>query len=169
MEAQGSLKSGHTVLVFEHRREAEEAVRRLSTEGIRPERISFFVQATPEQGISKEGLNSAIERGGRLGAGLGAIAGFGLFAIPGLGLVLGTGSLTAGLAGAILGGSLGGTAGSLIGAGLSEADAAVAEHHLREGKSVVIISTMTAGPDSLRLPARESRSKPSRLSPVSTR
>lgn len=168
MKDQGNLERRHTVLVFEHRQEAEEAVRRLTSEGIRPERISFFVKATPEQGVSKEELNSAIERGGRLGAGLGAIAGLGLFVIPGVGFVLGTGSLAAGLAGAILGGSLGGTVGSLIGAGLSEADAALAEHHLRERKSVVIVSTRTGGVDSLTLSGRETRSKPSRPNPVST-
>ena len=135
----GDPSRGHTILVFESRLKAEEAVRALLDAGIRSERINFFVRATPEDGTSADDVQQSLEFGGFLGAELGAIAGLVLFTIPGLGPVLGTGVLATALTGAILGSCIGGVAGALGGAGLSEADALLAEHHLREGKAIVVV------------------------------
>jgi len=135
----GDPNRGHTILVFERRLNAEEAVRALLDAGIRSDCINFFVRATPKHGISGDDLQQSLEQGGVAGAELGAIAGLVLFTIPGLGPVLGTGALATALTGAIFGSCIGGVAGALGGAGLSQADAMLAEHHLREGKAVVVV------------------------------
>lgn len=130
---------GHTILVFKHRRRAEEAVRALLGAGVGTERISLFVRAPSDPNPSQEELDSAVDSGGAIGAGLGAIAGLGLFAVPGLGPVIGAGTIASALATAILGSCFGGFAGALASAGLSERSAALAERHLREGKTVVLV------------------------------
>ena len=131
--------SGHTILVFKHRRRAEEAVRALLGAGISTERIGVFVRAPPDPNASQEELDSAVESGGAIGAGVGALAGLGLFAVPGFGPVIGAGTVASALATAILGSSFGGFAGALASAGLSERTATLAERHLREGKTVVVV------------------------------
>lgn len=139
MEPRSGSDRNHIIVVFDHRHEAEQAVRALLDAGVPKERISFFVQATPEHGVSEAALLEAIDHGGMVGVEIGAIAGLGLFAIPGLGPVLGTGAIATALTGAVLGSSFGGVAGALAGAGLTEADAALAEYHLRQGKAVVVV------------------------------
>ena len=137
---------GHTLLIFKHRHTAEKALHALVDAGVSADRISVFAQATPAHGVSEDELEHALNAGGVAGASLGAIAGFGLFAIPGIGPLLGTGPIAAGLTGAISGGSLGGVAGALAGAGLSRAEAAIAEHHVRDGKAVLIVRSEDDGP-----------------------
>ena len=129
----------HTILVFEHRKGAEEALRALVDGGVPPDRIDFFVRAPFVHTPSGVELQGAIERAGTAGAEIGAIAGLILFVIPGIGPVLGTGSIATALTGAVLGSCFGGVAGALAGAGLSEAEAALAERHLRDGMAVVIV------------------------------
>lgn len=131
--------SSHTVLVFKHRRRAEEAVRALLGAGIGAERISVFLRAPADPNASQEEFDSAVDSGGAIGAGVGALASLGLFAIPGIGPVLGAGTVASALATAILGSCFGGFAGALTSAGLSERSAALAERHLREGKAVVVV------------------------------
>jgi len=126
-------------MVFKHKRTAENAVRALLDAGVSADRVSVFVRPTPRHLLTNAELKSAADFGGIVGAGLGVIAGVGFFLVPGLGPVLGTGALASGLTGAVLGACAGGAAGSLAGASLSEVDAARAEHHLREGKTVVMV------------------------------
>lgn len=70
---------------------------------------------------------------------MGALAGTALFAIPGMGPVLGTGALAAALAGAITGVTIGGFSGSLVGLGISEAQAAIAEREMHNGRAVLLV------------------------------
>jgi hypothetical protein len=150
MERSNSREQDHAILIFEDRRRAVEAVRSLLDGGVARERISFFMQANPDPGILDTEIQQATEHDGILGAELGALAGLGLFAIPGVGPVLGTGTVATALTGAILGSSVGGVAGALAGAGLSKANAAFAEHQLREGKAIVVVEH---GDDKSKLPA----------------
>jgi len=129
---------GHTILIFKHGHTAMKAVKALVGSGVARERVSLFVPAVMHD-MSEAELQRAMNFGGATGAELGALAGLALFVIPGIGPVLGTGTVAAAVTGAILGGSIGGVTGALAGAGLSEAEASLAEHHLRHGKAVVVV------------------------------
>jgi hypothetical protein len=144
--------------LFESRQAAEAAVQALLAAGFSADKTSLFVQAPIQADGPATGdvqLDDVIEVGGERGAELGiaagglggALAGFGLLAIPGVGPVLAIGPLAAALTGAITGGALGGFAGSLAALGVSEAEALAAELHMKRGQAVVIVETERRGED----------------------
>lgn len=83
-----------------------------------------------------------ITEGAGLGVAIGGVggllAGFGIFAVPGLGSVLGVGWLAPILVGAAAGGVAGGVIGSLTDAGIEESDAHVYAEGVRRGGTLVV-------------------------------
>src|SRR5947209_618188 len=108
MSARNKPNDSQAIFVFAHRQTAERALLALVDAGIKADRINLLVHAESQDRSSESELNRSIENGGEAGAGIGAIAGLVLFAIPGIGPVLGTGPLAIALTGGILGGSAGG-------------------------------------------------------------
>ena len=130
--------------LFVVREEAEQAVEDLVDAGLPEGRVSLFTAATGE-GLNE--VSDLTDEGGVAGAGFGAaaggvgglLAGLGLIVIPGFGPLLGLGPIAAAMTGLIAGGSVGGFAGALSGLGISEAEAALAEEHVREGRAVLLV------------------------------
>ncbi len=138
----------HT-LAFATRKAAEQAYKDLIGLGVPPDDISLFVHADPPRAGRRETpLDHDIDAGGVVGASVstlaggagGLLAGLGLLVIPGFGPLLAVGPVAAALTGAITGGALGGFAGSLIGAGVSEASALMAEKHLAAGSAIITVA-----------------------------
>jgi hypothetical protein len=132
-------KSAHTIFVFAHLRIAERAILALLNSGVDIDRLSLFVHARADTRQAKAKLDAAIDAGGNLGAGLGAATGAALFFVPGIGPILSGGPLAAAVLGLIVGGTAGGFGGSLSGAGVSKVAAAQAEHHVRQGRAVLLV------------------------------
>lgn len=137
----------HRVLIFPTRRAAESAFQQLLDVGVDVRHASLFTHAQTTGSKKDEAADHAIDVGGAAGAGLGAtvgavggvLAGLGLVAIPGVGPLLAIGPVATAITGAISGGAFGGFAGSLAGLGVAETHATVAEHHLRAGRSLIVV------------------------------
>jgi hypothetical protein len=152
MIKQSNAKSGeHRLRAFPTRRSAERALHNLLNEGFTRDDLTLFLHSPTSEEEAKSGYSAtdqAIDAGGAIGAELGAAAGsiggvltgLGLLAIPGVGPMLAVGPIAAAFTGAITGVAIGGVAGSLVGAGLSEAEAAACERHMKAGRAVVIVN-----------------------------
>ena len=139
MAGQKTKKKAHLLFVFPHRQMAEHALRVLVASGVEEPRITLFACASACPRVTDEELDHASDVGGAAGGGIGAIAGAAICAIPGIGPVLGVGPLAAAITGAITGVTVGGVSGSILGAGVCEGVAALARHHLRHGKAILLI------------------------------
>ncbi len=131
--------------LFSTRASADSAITDILKTGWDRARIGVFTGAKGEEALA---AGDTTDQAGATGAGLGAAVGgfgalladLGILAFPGVGPVLGIGPVAATLTGAIAGVSLGGVAGALTGLGVSETQAILAEDHLREGKTIVLLS-----------------------------
>lgn len=145
---QPGIATFHT-LAFATREAAEQAYKDFIGLGVSADDISLFVPSDPLVARRQDAaLDHDIEVGGAVGAGTsalvggagGLLAGLGVLVIPGLGPLLAVGPVAAALTGAIMGGALGGFAGSLIGAGVAETSALVAEKHLAAGYAIITLA-----------------------------
>jgi hypothetical protein len=137
----------NVVGLFQKRAEAERAIHRLQSTGVKIDAISVamkdttefddFAEATGVKDLSGEGATAGAVSGAAVGTLIGlAIAGSTLV-LPGLGTFLVGGPLAAALAGAGLGAASGGVLGALIGEGIPEHEAQRFAEGLEEGQIIV--------------------------------
>lgn len=135
--------------IYKMRREAENAVNALRTNGFETKEISVLL---PEDmgrqdhfhlKVSKipEGAVAGASAGAVLGGTLSLLASIGTLMIPGVGPFIAAGPLLSALAGIGLGGTAGALAGGLAAYGLSEVDAKHYEELLKEGRVLVSVHT----------------------------
>jgi hypothetical protein len=137
--------------VYDHRRQAEAAVRELREAGFRDDQIGIIV---PDDDPAKvtDTVSYNAEEGAINGAVTGTIAGGVLGAlaaltVPGLGAVLASALVAGILTGATAGAAAGGLLSTLIGLGIPETDAPFYESELRAGRILVTVSTNDHGDD----------------------
>ncbi len=135
--------------IYKIRREAENAVNALRTNGFNTSEISVLL---PEDmgkqdhfhlKASKipEGAVAGASAGAVLGGTLSLLASIGTLMIPGVGPFIAAGPLLSALAGIGLGGTAGAFAGALAAYGISEVDAQRYENLLKEGRVLVSVHT----------------------------
>lgn len=133
--------------IYKMRREAENAVNALRTNGFNTKEISVLL---PEDmgkqdhfhlKASKipEGAVAGASAGAVLGGTLSLLASIGTLMIPGVGPFIAAGPLLSALAGIGLGGTAGALAGALAAYGISEVDAQRYESLLKEGRVLVSV------------------------------
>lgn len=133
--------------IYKMRREAENAVNALRTNGFDTNDISVLL---PEDmgkqdhfhlNASKipEGALAGASAGAVLGGTLSLLASIGTLTIPGVGPFIGAGPLLAAFAGIGIGGTAGALAGALAVYGISESNAQKYEDLLREGRVMVSV------------------------------
>jgi len=145
--------TGYTVAgVFNHEREAEQALNALKDAGFSPDQVSVVAKDTrgTQEMVERSDMAGAETSGATAGAFLGGVTGgiagwligIGALAIPGIGPVVAAGALATTLGGAAVGAVAGGLIGALVGAGIPEDDARSYETYVREGR---ILITAQAG------------------------
>ena len=129
-----------TVLIgtFADSSAARRFVEELKRTGFRDDQIGV---AAPREETGadevEEGAVAGMVTGGAWGALLGTAIAAGL--VPGVGPVMSAGLLAGIFGGAAAGAAAGGLVGALIGLGMSEDEARQYEHHLRAGRTLVIV------------------------------
>lgn len=144
--------------VFEHRRDAEDALTDLRSNGFSMDQVSIIAKdidrqggignAVPQAGNlqgnkADEGAKAGAATGGALGGLGGLLVGLGTLAIPGIGPVLAGGAAATALATALTGGAIGaaagGLSGGLVGLGIPEDRAKVYNDRFNRGDYLVMI------------------------------
>lgn len=146
--------------LFDHRDQAEQAVRALLDAGFRQGDISVTMQDRDEMRAmaestgtqAAEGAGAGAVAGTVLGGIAGLLVGAGLLVIPGLGPILAAGPFAAAIgsaaaiagtaaAGAGIGAAAGGLVGALVGLGIPEEEANVYAEGVRRGGILVLLRT----------------------------
>jgi uncharacterized membrane protein len=157
MNIVGSRKEMYqrAVGVFEHREDAERAIRELKDSGYDLNRVSLVAknledvkgarEINQQSGNeAKEGAGIGATTGTVLGGFTGLLIGLGALAIPGVGPVLLAGAELSALATTAAGAGIGAAAGALVGAltglGIPEDRAKVYEEHVKAGDYLVMAS-----------------------------
>jgi hypothetical protein len=139
--------------IYKIRREAENAVNALRTNGFRTEDISVLL---PENMGSQDQFHIRVSKapedavagasaGAVLGGTLSLLASIGTLTIPGVGPFIAAGPLLSALAGAGAGGAAGALVGVLAGYGISEAEAQKFESLMKEGRVLVYVNAEDEG------------------------
>jgi hypothetical protein len=149
-----------TLGVFKTRVDAENAIRKLESEGFSTDGISVITRAEADAAdIAAEtgahvasGAAAGAATGGAVGAIAGLLVGVGAITLPGIGaLLIGgpiatalglTGVTAAATSGAITGAAAGGLVGALVGLGLPKETAEEYQGYLKEGGVVIALSDM---------------------------
>jgi uncharacterized membrane protein len=145
------------VALFEARSEAEDAIRDLKNAGFTSEQIGLATQDSTgvDQGDSRnivDETTSGLAEGAAAGALTGGVIGgfVGMISsllIPGVGPMIVGGVLAASLMGMGIGAATGGLIGALVGMGVSEEDARYFDAGLRQGRTLVTVSSTNEAPD----------------------
>ena len=142
--------------VFNHRRDAEDALHELRDSGFSMDRVSVIAQdADQEDQIAgadvreqvgnkaDEGATVGAVSGGTLGGLTGLLVGLGALAIPGIGPIMLAGATATALATTLAGASIGAVAGSLVGGllglGIPEERARAYNERVERGHYLVIV------------------------------
>ena len=133
--------------IYKMRREAENAVNALRTNGFQTQDISVLLpedmgkQDRFHLKASKvpEGTIAGASAGAVLGGTLSLLASIGTLTIPGLGPFIAAGPLLAAFVGIGVGGTAGAVAGALVSYGIPETEAQRYEIHLKEGRVMVSV------------------------------
>jgi uncharacterized membrane protein len=155
------------VALFQDRGQAEDAIRELKNAGLTNEHIGVATQDRVE-GISGadpgEGASAGALTGGVIGGLLGLISSL---LIPGVGPLVIGGVLASTIMGMGVGAATGGLIGALVGMGVSEGDARYFDAGIREGRTLVTVSSTNQDPVAAMsiLERRGGDLGPSRLAP----
>lgn len=139
---------------FEHRRDAEAALRALQAEGFSMNQVSLIAKDANQgnlagMGVGRdenkadEGAKAGAATGGALGGLGGLLVGLGALAIPGVGPILAGGAAATALATALAGGAIGaaagGLTGGLVGMGIPEDRAKLYNDRFNRGDYLVMV------------------------------
>jgi hypothetical protein len=133
--------------VFEHRRDAQQAVENLKSAGFRDDQIGLVYRDGEEGEYADVTHESYADEGAIAGAAAGAgigglwAVGIAAGALPAIGPVIAGGTLAAILASAAGGAVAGGLVGSLLGLGIPEEDAKYYEEEVQSGRTVVTVKS----------------------------
>src|ERR1700733_5545152 len=133
--------------LFATRRQVENAVDELRTQGFRNTDISVLLPENVgtkdfahEKGTkAPEGMATGATSGAVIGGALGWLAGIGALAIPGVGPLIAAGPIIAALTGVGVGGTVGGITGGLIGMGIPEYEAKRYEGRIKSGNILLSV------------------------------
>jgi uncharacterized membrane protein len=137
---QAKTSAGQKVVigVFRSKREAEEAVSQLRTQGFSNQEINIVSkQGQNQTEYAEDDITDGALTGGTIGGIGGLLLGAGALAIPGLGPIVAVGPIAAALSGAVVGG----IAGGLIDWGIPEEVSKRYENSVRQGGILAVIRT----------------------------
>ena len=139
---QANVSDGQKVVigVFRSKREAEQAVSQLRTQGFSNQEINIVSkQGQSQTEYAEDDITDGALTGGTIGGIGGLLLGAGALAIPGLGPIVAVGPIAAALSGAVVGG----IAGGLIDWGIPEEVSKRYENSVRQGGILAVIRTST--------------------------
>ena len=141
--------------VFDNQAEAEVAVSKLRSAGVKNDAISIIAQRGDEEAVTTDGNGEEVAKDvvgtAVLGAGVGTLLGIAALAIPGVGPLVAAGAIAssaipgAALTGAAIGAAAGGLTGLLKDHGVTSEDADYYEGRINEGGVFVSVNTEEAG------------------------
>jgi len=141
--------------VFDNQAEAEIAVSKLRSAGVKDDAISIIAQRSDEQAVTTDGSGEEVAKDvvgtAVIGAGVGTLLGIAALAIPGVGPLVAAGAIAssaipgAALTGAAIGAAAGGLTGLLKDHGVDSDDADYYEGRINEGGVFVSVNTEKAG------------------------
>ena len=141
--------------VFDSQAEAQDAVSRLRSWGVKDDAIAVIAQLGDERAVTTDGNGEEVAKDvvgtAVLGAGAGTLLGIAALAIPGVGPLVAAGAIAssaipgAALTGAAIGAAAGGLTGLLKDHGVDDDDAAYYEGRITEGGVFVSVNTEEAG------------------------
>lgn len=137
---QANTAGGQKVVigVFQSKREAEQAVTQLRSQGFSDQEINIVSkQGQNQTEYVEDDITDGALTGGTLGGIGGLLLGAGALAIPGLGPIVAVGPITAAISGAVMGG----VAGGLIDWGIPEEVSRRYENSVRQGGILAVIRT----------------------------
>ena len=143
------LQAGSVVAVFDHREQAESAVRSLQENGFGSDEIGFAMRQpdanveTPEQARDAHAAVTGAATGAVVG---GLLATAASVLIPGVGPVLAGGILASFVGGAVAGTAVGGVIGALSGIDMELDDQQKLIDHFEQGRCLVVVKN-TANAD----------------------
>jgi uncharacterized membrane protein len=124
--------------IFQSKREAEQAVNQLRSQGFSNQEINIVSKQDQNQTeYAEDDISDGALTGGTLGGIGGLLLGAGALAIPGLGPIVAAGPIAAALSGAVMGG----IAGGLIDWGIPEEVSRRYENSVRQGGILAVIRT----------------------------
>jgi uncharacterized membrane protein len=137
-QANASGEQKVVIGIFQSKREAEQAVNQLRSQGFTNQEINIVSKQDQKQTeYAEDDITDGALTGGTLGGIGGLLLGAGALAIPGLGPIVAVGPIAAALSGAVMGG----VAGGLIDWGIPEEVSRRYENSVREGGILAVIRT----------------------------
>ena len=141
--------------VFDSQAEAEIAVSKLRSAGVKDNAISIIAQRSDDRTVTTDGGGEEVAKEvvgtAALGAGVGTLLGIAALAIPGVGPLVAAGAIAgsaipgAALTGAAIGAAAGGLTGLLKDHGVNSEDADYYEGRINDGGVFVSVNTEAAG------------------------